>query len=188
MVFVVLFLACAALVTGIWLAVRAGCRRLGLARRYQILIASAFCALPLLLWLLASLDRFDGPERICAREMMKASRMAGTTDLTVRQHYDFWTKTLSGGGVAMPWISRPYETPKVSLVAEFARDGRPHSAWIDCIFSKVPNTGDPPEIAFQDVRFSWENVREDLPSGGFHWAPWSPKSPDANHMPDARHH
>ena len=88
----------------------------------------------------------------------------------------------------MPWISRPYETPKVSLVVEFTRDGRPHSAWIDCIFSKVPNTGDPPEIAFQDVRFSWENVREDLPGGGFQLGSLEPQvRPDANDMPDARH-
>jgi hypothetical protein len=175
MFIVVLFLVCAALLAGIWLAVRAACRRLGLARRYQILIASAFCILLLLLWPIMTLDRLDGPERVCVRETIKSPKMAGTTDLTVREHYDFWTKTLSGGGMAgMPWISNPYETPKVSLMIAFTREGRPHSASIDCMFSKIPNSGEPPQIAFQDVRVSWENVREDLPGGGWHWAPWTP--------------
>ena len=102
---VVVFLACiaAALLAGVWFAVRAACRGLGLARRHQILIASAVC--------------------------------------------------------------------------EFTREERPHSARIECIFSKVPNTGDPPDIAFQQVSISWENVREDLPGGGWTWAPWKPKSP-----------
>jgi hypothetical protein len=39
-------------------------------------------------------------------------------------------------------ISRPYETPKVSLMVNFTRNRRTQSAWINCVFSKVPNTAE----------------------------------------------
>jgi hypothetical protein len=47
----------------------------------------------------------------------------------------FWTKTYSGSWV-YPWISHPYETPKVSLLLNFKRDQRSHLAWVHCVFEK----------------------------------------------------
>lgn len=126
--------------------------------RKRILIAGgATLAIAVALWI-ASLDRLDQLERTCRDELLKTARMQGTTDLRIEKHYDFWTKTISGGGFFMPWISQPYETPKVSLIVQFTREQRPRSAWIDCVFSKIPNSGEPPQIAFQEVKFSWENV------------------------------
>jgi hypothetical protein len=71
-----------------------------------------------------------------------------------------------------PWISRPYETPKVSLKVSFARDQRPHLVRINCIFSKLPNTGEPPQLAMQDVKFEYENVLEQTSENGPRWVLW----------------
>ena len=155
---------------GIWFAIRAACRKLGFGRGYQILIPSGVCAIPFLLWLAASVDRLGPLETSCRAALLKTTRMEGTKELRVREHYDFWTKTNSGGGWVSPWISRPHETPKVSLLVSFERDQRPHSAWIDCVFVKVPNTGEPPQFAMQDVQVD-ESVL-DRTSGGL--IPWHP--------------
>ncbi|HEU0145759.1 MAG TPA: hypothetical protein VFR21_02665 [Bradyrhizobium sp.] len=142
----------------IWFVVRAACRKLGLARNYQILIPSAVCSIPLFFWVAASVDRLDPLERECREVLLKTTRMEGTRDLRVQKHYDFWTRTNSGGGWVMPWISRPYETPKVSLLVNFERDQRLRSAWINCIFSEIPDSGQPPQLAMQDVRIEREIV------------------------------
>ncbi|SRR5579871_546195 len=164
----------AAVFFGLWFAIRTACRKLGLQRRYQILIPSAVCAAPFVFWLAASIDRLDPLERTCRDELSRTARMEGTTNLQIEEHYDFWTKTLSGGGWMAPWVSRPYETPKVSLKISFARDQRLHSAWIDCVFSKIPNTGEPPRLAMQDVKFGYENVLEQMSENRFRWVPWHP--------------
>src|SRR5262249_3724273 len=143
-----------------WSVMRALCRKLGLARRYQILIPSGIFALPLLFWLAAGIDRLGPLERTCRDALVKTRRMDGTTALRIEAHYDFWTKTNSGGGWVSPWISRPYETPRVLLMINFERDHRPHAATIACIFARMPNTGDPPLLAMQEVRFENENVLE----------------------------
>jgi hypothetical protein len=88
--------------------------------------------------------------------------LQNVANLRVQEHYDFWTKMYSGSWV-YPWISRPYETPKVSLLLDFERDQRSHLAWVHCVFSKIPNTGEPPQLALQDYYVS-ENA------DGF--APW----------------
>jgi hypothetical protein len=157
---------------GIWFAIRAACRRVGLQGRYQILIPSGVFGIPLLLWLVASVDRLDPLERTCRDELLKTTRMEGTTDVRIEEHYDFWTKTISGGGWVTPWISRPHELPKVSLKVNFARDQRPHSAWVNCVFSKLPNTGEPPQLAMQDVKFEYENVLEQASGNRPRWVPW----------------
>jgi hypothetical protein len=157
---------------GIWFAMRAVCRKLGLGSSYQILISSGVCGVLLFHWLVASIDRLDPLERTCRDELLKTARMEGTTDLTIEEHYDFWTKTNSGGGWVSPWISRPYEIPKVSLKVSFARDQRPHSAWINCVFSKLPNTGEPPQLAMQDVKFEYENVLAQASGNRPRWVPW----------------
>jgi hypothetical protein len=121
---------------------------------------------------LAHIDALDSMERTCKSELMKAARMAGTTNLTVEHHYDWWTKELSGGGFAMGWISPPYKIPKVRLIIEFTREGQQHHNWIDCLFSKVPDTGDPPEVAFQEINFGFEDVRKYISTNTYTWVPW----------------
>jgi hypothetical protein len=165
---------CAGVVIGVWLAIRAVCRKLGLGRGYQIFIPSGVCGVPFILLLVASVDRLGPLERTCRDELLKTTRMEDTTDLRIEEHYDFWTKTISGGGWVSPWISRPYETPKVSLKVNFTRDRRPHSAWIDCIFSKIPNTGEPPQLTMHDVKFEYENVLEQTSGNQSTWVPWHP--------------
>ena len=139
-------------------------------------VAAAVCAAPLAIWFFASLDTLDPLERTCRDELAKTERMAGTSQLTVQKHYDFWSKTLSGGGWFAAWVSEPYQTPKVTLSVEFFREGRQHSALIDCLFSKVPNSGDPPDVAFQEVQFHLENVRKDISSSAYTWESWVPSS------------
>jgi len=162
---------CAGLIAGIWLATRAACRKFGLGVRYQVLIPSSVCSIPLLLWVVTSVDRLDPRERTCRDELLKTTPMEGTADLRIEGHYDFWTETISGGGWGAAWASRPYETPKVWLIVQFTRDRRPHKAWIDCVFTKVPGTGEPPQIAFQEVKFDWENVLEPDAKGHLGWVP-----------------
>jgi len=164
------------LLWGAWLAVRAICRALGMAELHQRYVATAFCAAPFVIWFVANLDTLDALERTCRDELVRTDRMAGTSYLTVQKHYDFWSKKMSGGGMFAPWVSEPYQTPKVTLAVEFMREGRQHSALIDCIFSKLPNTGDPPELAFQEIRFALEDVRTDGASGAYTWEPWFPES------------
>jgi hypothetical protein len=134
------------------------CQKLGLWTGDQILVPSGVCGISLLVWL-ASMDGLDPLERTCRDELLKTTRMEGVADLRIENHYDFWTKTFSGGGFVMPWISEPYQTPKVSLTVTFTRDKRPRSAWIDCVFSKVPNTGEPPQVSFHDIKI-YETVLE----------------------------
>ena len=79
--------------------------------------------------------------------------MQGATDLQIEKHYDFWTRTISGGGWSgAGWTSRPYEEPKVWLIINFTRENRRHNAFITCMF-KVPNTGEPPQLVLQNVQF-----------------------------------
>src|SRR5258708_1409172 len=80
----------------VWFAIRAACGRAGLGRRYQILISCGLFGIPFLVWLVASLDRLDALERTCRDELVKAPRMEGTTHLGIGEHYDYWTKTISG--------------------------------------------------------------------------------------------
>ena len=145
----------------VWSIIRAACRKVGLTDRYLIVVPGAIFAMPVLLFLITSLDRLDALERACRAEALTSARLAGVTNLRVQKHYDFWTKTYSGSAM-YPWISRPYETPKVQLFVDFEKDLRPHSAWVNCVFSKIPNTGEPPQLSLQDVQVDEH--------GGF--APW----------------
>jgi hypothetical protein len=172
----ILLLLGAALLAGIWFAVRAACRKLGMRQKPEILTASALCLTPFIVLLVSSLDTLDDLEKACRSELLKTQRMADTSSFLVLQHYDFWTKTVSGGGMAIPWISHPYKTAKVSLVVQFKRDHQPHQAWIDCIFSKLPDTGDPPQVILQKVEFSWENVLKPISDSSYTWVPWHPSA------------
>ena len=134
----------------IWFGIRAACRKVGLSGRYLIFVPGTIFAIPVLLLLVASVDRLDVLERTCRAASLANALLAGTTNLRVQEHYDFWTKTYSGSAV-YPWLSRPYETPKVALLVKFERDQRPNSTWIHCVFKKVPNTGEPPQLALEDV-------------------------------------
>lgn len=160
LILVAIACVCAAVIVGIWFVIRVACQKLGLGTGYQILVSSGVCGIPFLVWMVVSIDELDPLERKCRDELLKTTRMEGVTDLRIEKHYDFWTKTFSGGGWAMPWISKPYETPKVELIVRFTRDRRPHKAWIDCGFSKVPNTGEPPQVEFHDVKFMYDTISE----------------------------
>ena len=134
----------------IWFAIRAACRKVGLAGRYLTLVPGAAFAIPAALFLLSNLDRLDVLERACRDASLTHPRLEGIANLRVQEHYDFWTRTYSGSAM-YPWISRPHETPKVALLVNFERDQRPASAWIHCVFTKVPDTGEPAQLAVPDV-------------------------------------
>jgi hypothetical protein len=152
----------AAIFSVIWFLIRAACRKAGLVGRYLIFVPSAVFAIPVLLLLIASVDRLDPLERTCRAASLASPQLQDVANLHVQEHYDFWTKTYSGSSV-YPWISRPYEMPKVSLLLNFKRDQRSHLAWVHCVFEKIPNTGEPPQLALLNFYVS-EN------GGGF--APW----------------
>jgi len=169
---IIFVLTCASvgLLWALWSVGRAVGRRMGLRRTAQGLLAGGLCMAPVAILLAATLDRLSETERICKSELLKAERMAGTTSLTIDRHFDFWTKTISGGGPFMPWVSPPYRTAKVEMEIRFFRDGRPHRARIECLFTKVANSGDPPEIAFEQVSFSSEDRLSDVDR----FEPWHP--------------
>jgi hypothetical protein len=165
-------LACAALglLWVLWSLFRAVCRKLRLSERTQTLIAIGFCFALVAMPLVAILDPLCGIEKTCKSELLKSERMVGTSGLVIEKHYDFWTKTMSGGGWFMPWVSRPYTTPKVEMEIEFIRDGEKHRAWIKCDFVGVPDSGSPPQLAFQNVEFVYDNVLNQRNQ----FVPWHP--------------
>jgi hypothetical protein len=141
----------AGIVSVIWFLIRAACRKAGLAGRYLIVVPAAVFAVPATLFFIAKLDRLDALERTCrAASLANAGRLQGAANVHVREHYDFWNKTYSGSAV-YAWISRPYETPKVSLLLNFEIEQRAYSEWVHCHFLKIPNTGEPPQLDLQNI-------------------------------------
>jgi hypothetical protein len=135
----------------IWFAIRETCRKLGLADRYLVFVPGAVFAVSATLFFIAKLDRLDALERTCrVASLANAARLQGAANVHVQEHYDFWNKTYSGSAV-YPWISRPYETPKVSLLLNFEIEQRSYSEWVHCLFLKIPNTGEPPKLDLQNV-------------------------------------
>src|ERR1700753_2077864 len=139
------------IVSVIWFLIRTACRKAGLVGRYLIFVPAAALAIPVLLFLTAKLDRLDELERTCrTASLANAARLQGATNVYVQEHYDFWNKTYSGSAV-YPWLSRSHEMPKVSLLLNFEVERRPYSAWVHCIFSKVPDMGEPGQLDVQNV-------------------------------------
>jgi hypothetical protein len=141
----------AGIISVIWFVIRAACRKVGLAGRYLIFVPGAVVAVPVLLLLAARIDRLDALERTCrTASLANAARLQDAANVRVQEHYDFWNETYSGSA-AYPWLSRRYETPKVSLLLNFEVDQRPYSSWVHCDFSKIPNTGKPAQLDLQNV-------------------------------------
>jgi hypothetical protein len=135
--------------SALWFIIRAACRKVGLVGRYLIFVPSGLVPIPMLLLL----DGLDPLERTCRTASLASPQVQDATNLKVQEHYDFWAKTYSGSWV-YPWTSRPYETPKVFLLLNFKRDQRSHLAWVRCVFEKLPNTGEPPQLALQNFYVS----------------------------------
>jgi hypothetical protein len=155
-----------AMICGAWTGFRAIARKLGIADTYRYLAVSVICVAPIgyLTWELTKDYWLDELEKTCSAELAKMPQMAGVANVVIREHFDFWNKTISGGGLAVPWVSDPYHRAQVWLTVDFTRDGEKHSQSIECFFSKLPNTGNPPKVAFEEVHFGWGRVRpEDLP-------------------------
>jgi hypothetical protein len=53
----------------------------------------------------------------------------------------------------------------------FVRDGVEHYAWIDCWFAKVPDSGNPPQLVFDRVEFTSDDVQNEKGQN----VPWAPK-------------
>ena len=126
-------------------------------------VAAVVCASPFVAWAgwigFLWLDPLDGLERTCRAEFFKTSYLVGATDFKIRRHLDYWNDDLvSGGGYTIGWESKPYQRPKVELFVEFKVDDELHLATVNCSYVKLPDTGDPPKVAFKQVMVGLETV------------------------------
>lgn len=116
-------------------------------------------------------DRLEGVEIECWDQLLTSPAMADAGDFIVVKHYNWWERTYSGSMFAGGELYKPYQDPRVEMLIEFKRqDGMRHRAWIECRFLKVPNSGNPPQIQFEQVRLDWENHLVN----GTSWEPWYP--------------
>jgi hypothetical protein len=149
---------------GLWFAARAVCRKFHLAKRAQLLVATTVCLVPAAAWAVSRIDRLDAHERTCFAETMKTPRMATARDVTIEKHFNFWTQTITGGGFGtIGWVSKPYTDAKVWLYLVYTRDHERYATTVECRFAKLPDTGNPPAIAFQSVDFQSERKRRVTP-------------------------
>ena len=155
----------------LWSIYRAVCRKLGVSIRTQLLVVGGICATSLGFLVFESIDRLKGIEKTCESELLKTERVSGADPVVIGAHYDFWTRRISGGGWFMPWVSEPYQTPKVMMMVNFFRDGVQHYASIDCWFAKVPDSGNPPQVVFERVEF----ISDDVLNERGQRVPWHPK-------------
>jgi hypothetical protein len=101
-------------------------------------------------------------ERDCRRHILAEPYMEGVNGFSADQHIDFWDYGASGGGFVAPWSVEPHVEPKVIIMAGFNRgDFRLHQAWIECHYTKRPDSGDPPQLVFDKVYISGEDVLVD---------------------------
>jgi len=167
-VLVVLALAAVAL-SILWRIAAATCRKLGMTETTQFSVATVVSLIPIMVLIAFQIDTLDDLETTCKSELLKSPRMAGTTRMLVERHYDYWKNTYSGSFV-YPWISEPHQDPKVVLKIHFTREERDFSAWVDCHFDKLSDTGDPPALAFQRLNFTEDYINEEG-----RLAPWNSK-------------
>lgn len=154
------------------MSIRAIFRRLGTsgATKAYVLLAGAVASLAVVTLLAVKANSLSSLERDCWRHLVREPQMAEANGLSIEKHFDFWNHGASGGGAFAPWSVAPHIQPKVIMILDFNRgDKRQHLSWIECLYDKQPNSGDPPQLTFHSVRFSWENVLE-----GNRWLPWHP--------------
>lgn len=144
---------------GLWLLTRAACRIYQLTKRTQIIVATAVCLLPTVAWVVAGIDRLDAHERTCLAETLKTARMAKARDVKVERHNNYWAATVYYRGIGVIRSGKPYIEPKVQLDIVYRLDNEWRLASILCIFTKVPNSGNPPAIAFQSAAFTSDMKR-----------------------------
>ena len=121
----------------------------------------------------ANIDRdgLDPIELECRDKLLTSPEMAGIRDFTIREHYNWWEKTYSDTGLAVGAPSEPYQDPRIEMVVEFARDdGLPHRASAQCLFAKIPNSGEPSLVRFDRIEIGWENHLNPQTS---EWEPWT---------------
>jgi hypothetical protein len=155
----------------LWSIYRAVCRKFGVSTRTQLLVVGGICVTVLGVLIFESIDRLKGIEKTCESELLKTERVSGAAAVVIGAHYDFWTRRISGGGWITPWVSEPYQTPKVMMMVNFFRDGVQHYASINCWFAKVPDSGNPPQVVFQRVEF----ISDDVLNERGQRVPWQPK-------------
>lgn len=155
-IIVVVFLAliAALIIWGVWRAIGAMGRWLGLTRRTQLAVGGVLAAVTCATAIWLRIDRLDAMERTCQDEVMKHERLSDSSHFEITKHVNFWNQPVSGY-----WgISRPYEEPKVFLWIEYIKDGRKHQAFLTCRYAKIPNSGNPPQVRFEKIEPWWPNV------------------------------
>ncbi len=136
-----------------------------LKRRYWVVPAAILApALAIGLHAYINRDGLEGIEYECRDALLSSDAMIGTTDLRIERHYDWWENTYTMSWVLLGAISKPYEDPRVEFLIRFKRqDGFPHSAWTQCQFAIIPDSGQPPKVRFECVQLLWENVIDPRP-------------------------
>jgi hypothetical protein len=130
-----------------WFVFRAVCRRLHVRPRTQAVIAIAFvlflCAAAFEIWR----DKLSALEQVCKNEFMKSDRLAAASELEIKKHVDGWNK----GWSTMWGYTEPFVDPLVWLWISFIRDGEKHHMQVKCRFTKIPGSGEPPQLRFDKL-------------------------------------
>ena len=139
------------------------------ARNFILSGGAAAAIVGVTFWIVWSAS-LNSLERDCRRHILAEPYMNGVRGFSADQHIDFWDYGASGGGFVAPWSVGPHVEPKVVMMAGFNRgDSRLHHAWIECHYTKRAGSGDPPQLDFDTVKISFENVLIDN-----HFEPWHP--------------
>jgi hypothetical protein len=164
--FAVIWLFIALILVGVLFAltaiVRAILRKSQLSETARAVILSGAAAAVIAFaafWVIRA-NSLDSLERDCRDHILAQPQMAGVSHLSADQHYDFWNYGASGGGFVAPWSVSPHTDPKVVMMTHFYRDdGQLHYAsWTECLYKLKPDSGNPPQLAFDKVKFGWEYV------------------------------
>lgn len=134
----------------VWFAVRTLFQKLGLPVRYVPYAPGVVVAIATLVAVVANVDGLDSMETVCQTAALASGEFSDAKNVRVQEHYNFWTTTYSGSSV-YPWISRPGETPKVSLFVRFEKANQPNSKWVNCRFAR-PGTKDSTGLSMESMQ------------------------------------
>jgi hypothetical protein len=127
-------------------------QKLGLPVRYVPYAPGGVVAIAALVAVFANVDRLDPMETVCWTAALANAEFSDAKNVRVQEHYNFWTTTYSGS-IVYPWISRPGETPNVSLFVRFEKANQPDSKWVNCRFVR-PGAKNSTGLSMESVQIS----------------------------------
>lgn len=154
----------------LWRVFRAICRHFGIAARVQNTILATLGLVLCCILVVRILFPLDDLEIACKNEIIKSNRLAVTGDLEIETHRNFWPIAWSSFGGSVGVVGKPYTLPEVHMKIAFNRGSRKHKGKVVCRFSKIPESGNPPQLQFRELRFTHGVMLDDRNN----WVGWQP--------------